>query len=120
MRPRPDRRRPISALALLLLVASACTKPAATTPPPPKVDVIQPVAHEVTDWDEYTARLDAVESVEVRPRVKGYLQSVYFRDGALVKKGDLLFLIDPRPYDAALRHAEADLALAQSRLGLAQ
>src|SRR5207247_10030642 len=86
----------------------------------PKVDAVQPVAREVTDWCEYTARLDAVESVEVRPRVSGYLQSIYFRDGAMVKKGDCLFLIDPRPYDAALRHAEADFALAQSRLGLAQ
>jgi membrane fusion protein, multidrug efflux system len=109
-----------SAAWLLLVAVCTCSRPTAPTTPPPKVDVVQPLAREVTDWDEYTARLDAVESVEVRPRVSGYLQSIYFRDGAMVNKGDCMFLIDPRPYDAALRHAEADLALAQSRLVLAQ
>jgi len=84
------------------------------------VRVVQPVAREITEWDEFTARLDAVDSVEVRPRVSGYLQSIHFQDGALVHKGDLLFLIDPRPYEAALRHAEADLELAKSRLALAR
>src|SRR5262249_5713934 len=62
----------------------------------------------------------AVDSVEVRPRVSGYLQSIHFQDGAIVHKGDLLFLIDPRPYEAALRHAEADVELAKSRLALAR
>src|SRR5437867_3765561 len=66
------------------------------------------------------ARLDAVDSVEVRPRVSGYLQAVHFRDGALVKKGDLLFTIDPRPYAAVLHRAEADLELEKSKLGLAR
>ena len=75
---------------------------------------------EITEWDEYTARLDAVDSVEVRPRVSGYLQSIHFQDGAIVHKGDLLFLIDPRPYEAALHHAEADLQLAKTRLALAR
>jgi RND family efflux transporter MFP subunit len=84
------------------------------------VKVVQPVAREITEWDEYTARLDAVDSVEVRPRVSGYLQSIHFQDGTIVKKGDLLFLIDPRPYEAALRRAEADLELAKSRLALAR
>ena len=96
----------------------ACSQPAPVTPPP-KVDVAQPVARDVIDFDEYTARLDAVESVEVRPRVSGYLQSISFRDGAVVNKGDLLFTIDQRPYVAALRHAEADLASAKARLDLA-
>ena len=82
--------------------------------------VVQPVAREVTEWDEYTARLEAVDSVEVRPRVSGYLASIHFQDGALVHKSDLLFLIDPRPYEAALRRAEADLQLAKTRLALAQ
>ncbi len=80
---------------------------------------MQPVEREVTEWDEYTARLDAVDSVEVRPRVSGYLESIHFKDGALVKKGDLLFLIDSRPYDAVLRSAEADLELATSQLEIA-
>ena len=105
---------------IVFLILLGCNQPPAPAPPPPQVDVTQPIAREVMDWDEYTARLDAVESVEVRPRVSGYLQSIQFRDGAMVTKGDLLFRIDPRPYEASLRHAEADLALAKSRLGLAQ
>jgi RND family efflux transporter MFP subunit len=84
------------------------------------VKVVQPVAREITEWDEYTARLDAIDSVEVRPRVSGYLQSVHFQDGAIVQKGDCLFRIDPRPYEAALRRAEADVELAKSRLALAR
>ena len=111
--------RAACAIAVAIGLA-ACNQPAATPAPPPKVTVVQPVAREVTEWDEYTARFDAIESVEVRPRVSGYLQSIYFQDGAIVHKGDCLFLIDPRPYDAALRHAEADLALAKARLVLAQ
>ncbi len=104
----------------MTLLAAACSGPAGLPPPHPKVTVAQPVEREITEWDEYTGRLDAVDSVEVRPRVSGYLQSIHFIDGAMVKKGDLLFLIDPRPYEATFRHAEADLRLAQSRLQLAQ
>src|SRR5437879_5707530 len=101
------------------LVLSSCARPA-PAPPPPKVKVVQPVAREITEWDEFTARLDAVDSVEVRPRVSGYLQSIHFQDGAIVRKGDLLFLIDPRPYEAALHRTEADVELAKSRLALAR
>jgi len=108
------------ALLAAVLVLSSCGGRPAPAPPPPKVKVVQPVAREIIEWDEYTARLDAVDSVEVRPRVSGYLQSIHFQDGAIVKKGDLLFLIDPRPYEAALRRAEADVELAKSRLALAQ
>jgi len=98
----------------------SCAPRPVPTPPPPKVTVAHPVRREITEWDEYTARLDAVDSVEVRPRVSGYLQSIHFQDGAIVHKGDLLFLIDPRPYEAALHHAEADLQLAKTRLALAR
>jgi RND family efflux transporter MFP subunit len=106
-------------VAVGLLLGSCGARPA-PGPPPPKVRVVQPLAREITEWDEYTARLDAVDSVEVRPRVSGYLQSIHFEDGGLVKKGDLLFLIDPRPYEAALRRAEADVELARARLSLAR
>src|SRR2546425_5611437 len=102
------------------LVLASCSARPAPAPPPPKVKVVQPVAREITEWDEFTARLDAVDSVEVRPRVSGYLQSIHFQDGAIVRKGDLLFLIDPRPYEAAQRRAEADAELAKSRLALAR
>jgi RND family efflux transporter MFP subunit len=70
----------------------------------------------VVEWEEYTGRLEAAESVEIRARVNGYLQSIHFKDGAMVKKGDLLFVIDPRPYQAELERAKADLALAGARL----
>jgi len=116
---RPRRWRALAPLAAALALSS-CRQAPPATPPPPKVKVVQPVAREITEWDEFTARLDAVDSVEVRPRVSGYLQSIHFEDGAIVHKGDLLFLIDPRPYEAALRHAEADLELAKSRLALAR
>src|SRR5437879_10565407 len=102
------------------LVLASCSARPAPAPPPPKGKVGQPVAREITEWDEFTARLDAVDSVEVRPRVSGYLQSIHFQDGAIVRKGDLLFLIDPRPYEAALHRTEADVELAKSRLALAR
>ena len=116
---RRVRRARWASLAAALVLSSCGPRPA-PAPPPPKVKVVQAVAREITEWDEYTARLDAIDSVEVRPRVSGYLQSIHFQDGAIVHKGDLLFLIDPRPYEAALRRAEADVDLAESRLALAR
>ena len=116
---RPLAGLPMAA-AMLVLASSACAPPPTQGPPPPKVTIARPVEREVTEWDEYTGRFDAVDSVEVRPRVNGYLQEIHFKDGALVNKGDLLFVIDPRPYEAARRRAEAELLLAKSRLTLAQ
>jgi RND family efflux transporter MFP subunit len=84
------------------------------------VTVSQPVVRELIEWDEYTGRLEAVDSVEVRARVSGYLESIRFKDGQILKKGDLLFVIDPRPYQAELDGAEAELKLAQARLELAK
>jgi multidrug efflux system membrane fusion protein len=75
---------------------------------------------EIIEWDEYTGRLEATENVEVRARVNGYLQSIHFKDGAIVKKGELLFVIDPRPYQAELDRVTAELQLAQARLELAK
>jgi len=102
------------------MLVTACGRQQSPEPPPPKVTVAHPIEHELTDWDEYTARLEAVDSVEVRARVSGYLQSVHFREGSLVKKGELLFQIDPRPYEAQLHRAEGDLEQANSRVNLAQ
>lgn len=90
-----------------------------STPLPPKVTVSQPIVQKVVEWDEYTGRIEAVESVEVRARVSGYLQSVHFEDGAMVKKGDLLFVIDPRPYEAELERAQAELNRLGAKLDLA-
>ena len=103
-----------------LVAAVACGSRQAEDPPPAKVTVARPLERDLTDWDEYTARLEAVDSVEVRARVSGYLQSVYFREGSLVHEGDLLLEIDPRPYEAQLRRAKGDLELATSRVNLAK
>jgi len=108
------------ALAGVLTSLPSCGKSGAPTPPAPKVKVVQPLVREITEWDEFTARLEAVDSVEVRPRVGGYLESINFVDGVLVKKGDILFSIDHRPYSAVLRRAEADRALAATKLALAK
>ena len=106
------------ALSGLLLLLTACAQqpPAATAPPPPKVTVSQPISRDVVEWEEYTGRLEAMESVEVRARVNGYLQSIHFKNGVSVKQGDLLFVIDSRPYQAELERAKADLGLATARL----
>jgi membrane fusion protein, multidrug efflux system len=98
------------------VLLSACQQQqAAAPPPPPKVTVSQPVLREVIEWDEFTGRIEAVESVEVRARVSGYLQSVHFTHGAIVKKGALLFVIDPRPYQAELNRAKAAFEQAIAR-----
>ncbi len=105
---------------LPLLVLAACNPPPPPeTVPPPRVTVSRPLARTVVDWDEYTGRVEAIDAVEVRARVGGYLESVKFTDGAMVEEGDILFVIDPRPYAAILRRAEAELALARARLELA-
>src|SRR5271155_2400379 len=107
---------------LLILALCGCHPAAAPAPPaqpPPQVTVSHPLAKEIVDYDEFTARLGAVDSVEIRARVSGYLQKVNFQDGAEVKKGDLLFVIDPRPYQADLDSAQAALDRAKSQLDLA-
>ncbi len=107
----------VSGLALL----AACEGPTTTAPaPPPRVTVSQPVHKEVMEWDEYTGRLEAAETVELRARVSGYLDRVLVQDGAKVQKGDLLFVIDPRPYQAELDRVEAELERAKARLALAR
>lgn len=106
-------------LVASLLAVTACGGNAPPPNAPPKVTVATPLVRKITDWDEYTGRLAAVDTVEIRARVSGYLKSVQFQDGALVKRGDLLFVIDPRPYQAALDEARADLTRSRVRLELA-
>jgi multidrug efflux system membrane fusion protein len=86
----------------------------------PNVKIAQPLSQEVTEWDEYTGRIEAVNSVDVRARVSGYLDKVNFKAGDRVHKGDLLFLIDPKPFTAQLNFAEAELERAKSRHELAK
>jgi multidrug efflux pump subunit AcrA (membrane-fusion protein) len=103
-----------------LFLQTGCQQKQAPPPAPPKVTVSRPVMQEIIEWDEYTGRLEATENVEVRARVSGYLQSIHFKDGAIVKRGDLLFVIDPRPYQAEVDRVTAELQLAQARLELAK
>src|SRR5262245_46048729 len=95
-----------------------CTKPPQTAPAPAPVpvSVSVPVQREVTDFTDFTARTAAVDSVEVRARVSGYLQQVRFKEGDLVKTGDVLFEIDPRPYQAALDQAKAKILQDEAQL----
>ncbi|MCK2054240.1 MULTISPECIES: efflux RND transporter periplasmic adaptor subunit [unclassified Methylobacterium] len=110
-------------LPLLGLVATTGAGPAlAQAPggPPPKVTTAKPVVREIVETDTYTGRFDPVDIVDVRARVTGYLDKVNFTDGATVKKGDLLFVIDRRPYKAALDQAQAALVSAKARLNFSQ
>lgn len=90
------------------------------TPPPPPVTVAKPVVKDIIELDEFTGRFEAIAAVDLRARVGGYLQSVHFTDGAIVKEGDLLFVIDPRPFQVALNQAEAALNAVRTRLDLAR
>ncbi len=113
---------------LFSLLLSACKGPngvggnAAAPPvlPPPQVKASQPRQETVTDRDEYTGRIEALETVTLKSRVNGYLTQVNFRAGDKVRKGDLLFVIDPRPYQAELARAESELRRVQTRLHLAE
>ena len=113
----PGRRTWAAVAAVAALVA--CGRGAPPSMGPPEVTVAHPLAQSITDWDEYTGRLAAVDSVEVRARVSGYLKSVHFEDGTIVEEGDLLFVIDPRPYQAALDEAQAQVTRARVQLELA-
>lgn len=118
MRPPPTRHASPGGFVLLLL--AGCGAPPPAPPAPPEVTVAQPLMRDITEWDEFTGRLAAVESVEVRSRIDGYVQTVAFTEGALVRQGELLVLIDPRPYEAALERARAEQAAATARLELAR
>ena len=112
-----------AALLLLLLVAGCDSNPPraqAAPPPAPQVTVAKPAKRLVADRDEYVGRFVAVDAIEMRARVSGYLDAVHFQDGQLVKKGDLLFTIDRRPFEATLAQAQANLAQARANLAYAE
>src|SRR5215472_15246589 len=105
-------------LAAFFLMAGCSESPQkqASAPPPPAVTVAKPTKRVVVDQDEYVGRFVAIDSVEIRARVSGYLDRIDFTDGQMVKQGDLLFTLDKRPYQTALDQAKANLA--QSRANL--
>jgi membrane fusion protein, multidrug efflux system len=116
--------RPFYGLSPILIVLAGLlagcgekqAAPAAAAAPP--VTVAQPVKRTVTDWDEFTGRFDAVQQVQVRPRVGGFITAVEFRDGAFVGAGDLLYLIDARPFEAVATQAEGQLSDARAKVEL--
>lgn len=122
---KPARTRAVPVLAVLALAAAAfvagCSSEAApAAPPPPEVTVATVAPSQVREWDAFTGRVSAIETVDLRPRVSGYVQRVAYAEGQEVHKGDLLFEIDPRPYRAALDRAQADLERARAEARLAQ
>jgi membrane fusion protein, multidrug efflux system len=114
--------RPFALIVLPAVVLGACGESNSAKQgdaPPPAVSVSEPLRRTVTEWDEFTGRFQSIDHVSIRPRVSGYLQSAHFREGTMVKKGDLLFVIDPRPYEAAAEEAQGQLQTAQAQLTFA-
>jgi membrane fusion protein, multidrug efflux system len=108
-------------LSVLVAIVAGCSGAAQPkTQAAPQVTVAEVVCKQLGDTDEFTGRLEAVNIVEVRPRVSGYLQSVHFEEGAIVRKGDLLFQIDPRPFQAEVDRLRGELAQAKAQLARAQ
>ena len=104
----------------ICLAAPGCNKKAAPQQGPLPVNVLTVIEKEVNEWDEFTGRLEAVESVEIRPRVSGYITEIRFQAGAIIKKDDLLYVIDPRPYQADFDRAAAEVQRMQAQEKLAQ
>ncbi|MCP3474918.1 efflux RND transporter periplasmic adaptor subunit [Bradyrhizobium sp. CCGUVB1N3] len=127
-RQHPVRRQSVprpffTVLALTVTgLLAGCDKPAsqAAAPSAPSVTVAQPVKRTVTDWEEFTGRFEAVEEVQVRPRVGGFVTSVEFQDGAIVHAGDLLYVIDSRPFEAVAEQADGQLSDARAKVELAK
>jgi len=117
-------RGALRGLAIVALLAfAACSRPqqqSGPPPGPPPVSVAPAIEKAIVESDEFPGRIEAVDQVEVRARVTGYIQSVHFKSGAEVKKGDLLFRIDPRPFEAAVAQAQANLANTRAQLDLAR
>src|SRR5438477_2096448 len=107
-------------LLSILLTTVSCKKKSAPPQAPLPVNVVTVVEKGVNEWDEFTGRLEAVESVEIRPRVSGYITEIRFQAGAIIKKDDLLYVIDPRPYQADFDRAAAEVERMQAQEKLAQ
>jgi RND family efflux transporter MFP subunit len=122
--PTSKSMRQLTVLLLLLPALAACgqsqSQPQAAAPPPPQVTIAKPTSKIIANQDEYVGCFVAVESVEVRARVPGYLDRIHFQDGQLVKAGNLLFTIDRRPFQIALAQARGNLAQAKSTLAFAE
>ncbi len=111
--------RPLIVTCAIALGLAFASQASADGPPPPQVTVAHPLAKSVPRWDEYTGRFEPLQQVEVRPRVSGAVDTINFVDGQIVKTGDLLFVIDPRPYQIAVDSAKADVAKAKAQVEVA-
>src|ERR1700730_7196823 len=109
-------------MVVMVTVIAACSNSRAEAPPspPPEVDAVQVVTKSVRQWDEFTGRIAAIGAVDIRPRVSGYIDRIAFKEGDMVKAGDLLFVIDPRPYRATYDSAVAQLERARASAKLAE
>ena len=114
-----DRVRMCGVLFAGMMALATGAAFAQTPPAAPAVTVSRPLQQEIVEWEEFTGQFAAVDYVELRARVSGYLTEIHFRDGQLVHKGDLLFVIDPRPYEAALASAQAQLSQGTAQVDLA-
>src|SRR5882724_918271 len=109
----------VAALFASLLAGCDNKSGAGAAPPPPPVTVSKPLQKSITEWDEYTGRFVPVATVEVRARVSGFIQSLHFKDGQTVKQGDLLFVVDQRPFQIAVEQAKADLERGRAKYDIA-
>ena len=110
------RARRATPVLLALLVLCGTVPAAAQQPQAIPVTVAKPIAKRITTWDEYSGRFEAVNTAEVRPRVSGFIEKIHFKDGQLVKEGDLLFTLDKRAYELAVASAKADVARTEAQL----
>jgi multidrug efflux system membrane fusion protein len=113
----------LGGLAMLTGLSAGCSSSSSAQPkaaPPAEVSVAEVICKQISDSDEFTGRLEAVHAVEVRPRVSGYLQSVNFKEGEIVRQGDLLFQIDPRPFQAEVDRLKGELSQAKAQRSRAQ
>lgn len=118
-RNTPSHAASAVAVAAIAVLAISCAAPAPPSPPPPAVTVAAAIARPTADSRDFTGRFEGVESVDIRPRVSGYIQRVTFKEGSMVAKGDMLFVIDPRQYQDDVARAQAEVASARTRLQLA-
>jgi membrane fusion protein, multidrug efflux system len=112
----PTRLLAAGIIGIILAAFASHGAVAENGPPPPQVTVATPLGRRIAQWDEYTGRFEALQRVEVRPRVSGFIAAIHFTDGAVVAKGDPLFTIDPRPYEIAVDQARADVLRNQAQV----
>lgn len=115
-------RRSLAALATAAATVWGAASAMAQSAAPPAIPVVvaTPLSKKIATWDEFSGRLEAVQRVDVRPRISGFIEQIHFTDGAMVKAGDLLFTIDKRPFEIAVEVAKADIARQQAQVELAK